>query len=67
METNLDYSRSIFCHPKICYILKHGLFMLTITCPFHELFVVVQSLRHIGFFVTPWTATGQAPLSFTVS
>ena len=67
METNLDYSRSIFCHLKICYVLKHGIFMLTITCPFHELFVVIDSLSHIGLFVTPWTATGQAPLSLTVS
>ena len=53
IETNLDYSRSIFCHPKICYVLKHGIFMLTITCPFHELFVVIHSLSHIGLFVTP--------------
>ena len=67
METNLDYSRSIFCHPKICYVLKHGILILIITCPFHELFVVIHSLSHIGLFVTPWTATGQAPLSLTVS
>ena len=29
--------------------------------------VVVQSLSHIWFFVIPWTAAHQAPLSFTVS
>ena len=29
--------------------------------------VVVQSLGHIQLFVTPWTATCQAPLSSTVS
>ena len=34
----------------------------------HTLFVVVfQSLTHVQFFVTPWTATCQASLSFTVS
>ena len=25
--------------------------------------VVVQSLSHVGFFVTPWTVAHQAPLS----
>ena len=30
-------------------------------------FVVVQLLSHVWFFATPWTATGQATLSFTVS
>ena len=29
--------------------------------------VVAQSLSHIRLFVTPWTAAGQAPLSFTSS
>ena len=29
--------------------------------------VVVQLLSHIQFFATPWTATYQAPLSFTIS
>ena len=27
----------------------------------------VQSLRHVGLFVTPWTAVPQASLSFTIS
>ena len=30
-------------------------------------FVVVQSLSHVRFFVTPWTAARQASLSFTIS
>ena len=30
-------------------------------------FVVVQSLSHIPFFVTPWIVTRQAPLSSTIS
>ena len=29
--------------------------------------IVVQQLSHVCFFVTPWTATRQASLSFTVS
>ena len=29
--------------------------------------VVVQSLNYIRFFATPWTAAGQASLSFTIS
>ena len=28
---------------------------------------VVQSLNHVQLFATPWTATCQAPLSFTIS
>ena len=31
------------------------------------LFVVVQSLSHVGLFATPWTAACQSPLSSTVS
>ena len=31
------------------------------------LVTVVPSLSHVWFFVTPWTAAGQASLSFTVS
>lgn len=30
-------------------------------------FVVAQSLSHVQFFVIPWTAVGQAPLSSTIS
>ena len=29
--------------------------------------VVVQSLSHVQLFATPWTAAGQAPLSFPIS
>ena len=29
--------------------------------------VVVQSLGHVGLFVTPWTAARQTILSFTIS
>ena len=28
---------------------------------------VVQFLSHVRFFVTPWTAASQTPLSFTIS
>ena len=31
------------------------------------IFAVVQSLSHVQFFVTPWTAACQASLSFTIS
>ena len=30
-------------------------------------FVIVQSLSHVGIFVTPWTEACQASLSFTIS
>ena len=34
----------------------------------HRLYVVVvQSLSCVQFFVTPWTAGHQSPLSFTIS
>ena len=29
--------------------------------------VVIQSIRHVQLFATPWTATCQASLSFTIS
>ena len=29
--------------------------------------VVIQSLRYVQLFVTPWTAAHQAPLSYTIS
>ena len=31
------------------------------------LLFIVQSLSHVWLFVTPWTAAGQASLSFTIS
>ena len=35
--------------------------------PHPPLFVVVQSLSHVQFFGTPWTAACQTSLSFTIS
>ena len=42
--------------------------------PFHpwipslnSIFVIVQSLSHVWFFMTPWTAAHQGPLSSTIS
>ena len=38
--------------------------------PFHVLpwlLFVVQSLSHVQLFATPWTAAGQASLSFIIS
>ena len=35
--------------------------------PDNQIFVVVLSLSHVWFFVTPWTAAHQASLSFTIS
>ena len=32
-----------------------------------ELFAVVQLLRHVWLFVTPWTAARQVYLAFTIS
>ena len=32
-----------------------------------EVIIVVQSLSHVWFFVTPWTAACHASLSFTIS
>ena len=34
---------------------------------FFVLFVVVQALSHVHFFATPWTATCQSSLPFTIS
>ena len=31
-----------------------------------ELVVVVQSVSHVLLFVTPWTAAGEASLSFSI-
>ena len=42
--------------------LIHALYILNL----HK-FVLVQSLNHVRLFATPWTATCQASLSFTVS
>ena len=38
-------------------------------CPVEHclLLFIVQSLSHVQFFATPWTATCQASLSFTIS
>ena len=37
------------------------------TFPYFRAFVVVRSLSRVQLSVTPWTAAGQAPLSFTIS
>ena len=34
---------------------------------YHSSFIVVQLLRHVQLFATPWTTTCQASLSFTSS
>ena len=46
----------------IPFLLK-SLFIFMCVC----IFAVVQSLSHVQFFVTPWTAACQASLSFTIS
>ena len=38
-----------------------------VNCDYFLLLVVVQSLHHVQFFVTSWTAACQASLSFTIS
>ena len=47
-----------FADGYLCPSLPH-IFFLNI--------YVVQSLSCVQFFVTPWTAAGQASLSFTIS
>ena len=46
-------------------VLINGFFLISDSAIW--LSFVVQSLSHIGLFVTPWTAASQAPVSFTVS
>ena len=56
---------------KVMYLLFNMLFRLVITFlprSKHLLgFVVVQSLSHVWFFMTPWTTVCQTFLSFTNS
>ena len=66
MLLKIDTNQSIFqCHKWITeiiiiyYIKLQYLFILHI--------VVIQSLSHVQFFVTPWTAACPAPQSSTVS
>ena len=42
-------------------------YSLSSLIPLHRLIVVVQSLSCVQLFVTSWTATRQASLSFTIS
>ena len=46
--------------------IKH-LFMCLLAICMSYLVIVIQSLSHIQFFVTPWTIVWQASLSFTIS
>ena len=48
------------------YCKRQPLVLCFLFC-FPGLLVVVQSLSHVGLFVTPWTAPRQASLSFTIS
>ena len=47
--------------------LMNGNHFLMNSSVYTDLFVVVQSLKNVQLFVTPWTATHQASLSFTTS
>ena len=66
---------NLFCAEMIGFFhLSHGpendiscLLMFHQILFFCLLFVVVQSLNHVQLFVTPWTASRQASLSFTIS
>ena len=54
-----------------CYIIKHGfgkrsLFSWASNNWFQHTTVVVQLLSHVWLFATPWTAAGQASMSFTI-
>ena len=52
---------------KLFCIWKHVCFLsASYTLTYNEI-VVVQLLRHVQLFVTPWTAAFQASLSFTIS
>ena len=46
--------------------LISGMQEVIILLPTAIVIIVVQSLSHVQFFVTPWTAAHQASLSFTI-
>ena len=41
--------------------------MCVYMCVYIYIYLVIQSLSHVWFFATPWTAACQASLSFTIS
>ena len=46
---------------------KHHPVRHLVTSELHTLYTVVQSLGHVRLFATPWPASCQASLSFTIS
>ena len=51
-----------------CYFAQCFVYCLSVSFEsFPYLVFVVQSLSHVRLFATPWTAAGQASLSFTIS
>ena len=59
-------SHQFFPWPQICSMMKFQLIFLNPYYPQTQ-FSSVQSLSHVWFFVTPWTAACQASLSTTNS
>ena len=51
-----------FCVVSLLRLFYHSLLLTFIKC----FVVVVQSLSHVQFFVTPWTAACQTSLSFAI-
>ena len=62
-QTNLEammFSETSHKRPGFLYDSTYGRYLV-------KIIVVVQSLSHVGFFATPWTAACQASLPFTIS
>ena len=50
-----------------CKDNHYSLVVYSLLCFFPSIVVVVQLLRRVWLFATPWTVACQAPLSFTIS
>ena len=76
---NERVNRHIFAQPAFSNALRSFFWTFILTCnysaflflrppiPIPTSFVAIQLLSHVWLFATPWTATCQASLSFTVS
>ena len=66
LSTHLSYLSTHLIYLSLSVYLSY-LSIYIVYLPIYLLIVVVQSLNRVWLFVTPWTATHQASLSFTIS